>query len=286
MIFNNQFSGGKVIHINYTDNLNLENVDLTSLSLLCSANIDLTIDPDLDSPHISLSCEEHLISSISITHSNEDLCMNMKGSCHSNYPIVLTLKLPALSMINVIGSGDVHGSYIGNKLALNLNGSGDIILEGTVEFVSASIIGSGDIDIQNLQSKHGVLEIAGSGDLKAFCTEKAYAQVKGSGDITIYGNPIHTSKKIAGSGDISFKKTKKNHNKIVNDLPIHDRAIITKPTETTTKQLDIIFTGELFNNKPKSKEQISDIISKDNEENIMSEDSFAIKLAKKLRKML
>ncbi|MCE6771498.1 DUF2807 domain-containing protein, partial [Acinetobacter baumannii] len=51
------------------------------------------------------------------------------------------------------------------------------------------------------------LEVALSGSGNIFCTaiNSAQVQLSGSGNVKVYGNPIHKTQNRTGSGQISFK---------------------------------------------------------------------------------
>lgn len=121
---------------------------------------------------------------------------------------IVAISLPKTPGIQIMGSGDVTLYGLSqSSLDLRVQGSGDITASGTVDHLIADIAGSGDIDVTDLISNTADLRVAGSGDIKAFVKTAVKAQIAGSGDIVIRGNPGSRDHSVVGSGDIKFKKS-------------------------------------------------------------------------------
>ncbi len=104
---------------------------------------------------------------------------------------------------DINGSGDVtveglHGDF----LECRISGSGDFCAGGEVEELEVRVYGSGDVDARDLRTKQATVVIKGSGDARVHADESFDGSVFGSGDISYYGDPEHTSKHVAGSGNI------------------------------------------------------------------------------------
>jgi hypothetical protein len=107
--------------------------------------------------------------------------------------------------LKLSGSGDMIIDLDTNDLETSLAGSGDIILKGKTVNLTSKVAGSGDINSYELVAQNADVAVAGSGDLKVFCTGNLNARVAGSGDIFYKGNPKTKDTKVAGSGDITAK---------------------------------------------------------------------------------
>jgi len=119
---------------------------------------------------------------------------------------VVGITLPEIPAVNIKGSGNI--SLLDLKqvgIELEIEGSGDITASGQVDSLEVSIAGSGDVDASDLIANCGHLSIAGSGDIRAHVSQAVTAQVAGSGDIVVRGNPSQRSNQIAGSGSVKFK---------------------------------------------------------------------------------
>lgn len=142
---------------------------------------------------------------------------------------VVYVTLPDLEALTVSGSGDatVAGTIDGDSLSIKLNGSGDATIKtakaddlklalsgsgdlrinsGSCKNISITINGSGDVDTQSVNCKIGSFSIRGSGDIDARASEEVKANIMGSGDVTVYGEPKRISSRTYGSGDVRTKK--------------------------------------------------------------------------------
>lgn len=105
-------------------------------------------------------------------------------------------------VIRVLSSGDVHvHGFRGEKLRIEIAGSGDVTVEGSVGSLEVQIAGSGDVDAHDLQAKVADVQVMGSGDVRVYAEEKLRARVLGSGDIH-YSGPAEVTKQVLGSGDV------------------------------------------------------------------------------------
>lgn len=161
------------------------------------------------------------------------------------HPIQVMLVLPRLDQVSVRGSGDstVNG-FSGERVEVHLSGSGSLKFNGRYKEVLASLHGSGDMELNGGSSdnvnvtlfgsgdmtvvgasKRFTLDQTGSGDLDGehMAAEEAKADLKGSGgvaltvtksivldlrgsgNVNVYGKPAERSITRNGSGDVSFE---------------------------------------------------------------------------------
>lgn len=153
---------------------------------------------------------ENLVDLLEVTAGNGVLKVNFKKGVNirgGEYRLKVIASSPALSRVEVKGSGDVvlKGIVQGTDLQLNLIGSGDIEGEDLrYTHISASVRGSGDIDLKRLKAINVDAEVKGSGDIDMKgSAQQALLTVRGSGDITAthlkVANVVAT---VDGSGDI------------------------------------------------------------------------------------
>ncbi len=165
---------------------------------------------------------------------------------HHRHPLQAELVLPELERLEITGSGDsqVNG-FSGDKLALRMVGSGNVSFNGRFKDITAGLHGSGDLELNGGNSDKVALNLEGSGQLTAIgaskelktrltgtgaidaqhlttetCTvdfngsgstsvqasAKADVSLRGSGDITVYGNPTQRSVNRSGSGDVTWER--------------------------------------------------------------------------------
>lgn len=175
---------------------------------------------------IEVNAEENILEYIIIESENKMLNIYTKKgfNIQTNEKVLIKVPFESLNKISLVGSGDINSKNVikADNLDLKLTGSGDMNLEIDVKTSEISLAGSGDlfikgkcddlvekvsgsgnIDSFNLLSKNADVAVAGSGDLKVYCTESLKARVAGSGDINYKGNPKTKDTKTAGSGNIS-----------------------------------------------------------------------------------
>jgi len=105
----------------------------------------------------------------------------------------------------VVGSGDIDLSLQADSLSVSIKGSGDMDIKGTTETLDVTIAGSGDFQADELITKQATASISGSsGDVELYVTELLSAIIRGSGDITIKGNPKKVDVQTKGSGRVRY----------------------------------------------------------------------------------
>jgi hypothetical protein len=164
---------------------------------------------------------------------------------HMHRPLRIEMTLPALRELSSQGSGDsIVSGFNGEQLKLDLHGSGDVRFNGNYRSVNASTMGSGDIDLNLIESNDvnltimgsgGIntsgnsksltahlmgsgdlgaekmiadtvnLAVLGSGDSNIYARQVAILDLKGSGDISVHGNPTRREVSRFGSGDVNWE---------------------------------------------------------------------------------
>jgi hypothetical protein len=137
--------------------------------------------------------------------------------------IHVTVPFQDISSVSLVGSGDIDTKDVikSNTFAINLSGSGDIVLEvdaatldtklsgsgdmsisGKAENFEIKLSGSGDFEGGSLMSNNTEAYVSGSGDVTVTAKNSLKARVNGSGDIQYSGNPEKSDTKVSGSGSI------------------------------------------------------------------------------------
>ena len=143
---------------------------------------------------------EHIITDVS----GDRLTVSMKnGSYSTNAPLEVDITLPALTELELIGSGDAQIQGLrGGDLTLVVQGSGDVVATGQVEHLQARISGSGDMALRELRAQTVHAKVHGSGDMEVHAEEKLTASVHGSGEIDYWGDPKERDVDSFGAGDV------------------------------------------------------------------------------------
>jgi hypothetical protein len=206
--------------------------------------IDLTLRYG-PAPSLEVRGEQRLLGNVETVRQGSVLHIGTHGIVlRHNRPLQAILVLPALSSLNVDGSGDssVDG-FSGESIELNLDGSGAVkfngryrkiraglhgsgeleITGGASDSVEAEVVGSGhltllgnskelrarttgsgELDGQHLRAEIVTVKQLGSGSSTVFARQSLAASVSGSGDITVFGSPSQRSVSRTGSGDVTF----------------------------------------------------------------------------------
>jgi mannose-6-phosphate isomerase-like protein (cupin superfamily) len=164
---------------------------------------------------------------------------------HHRQPLQVVLTLPSIEKLNIRGSGDstING-FSGDKIDVQLYGSGNVKFNGRYKDVLASVLGSGDmemnggnsekvevalvgsgqmtvvgqckqfkadqtgsgdLDAEHLAAEVTAVDLRGSGTSVVQATKTADVTLRGSGDVSIVGNPNQRTVSKTGSGDVTFR---------------------------------------------------------------------------------
>ncbi len=150
-------------------------------------------------------------SSLKLNGSGKILAEDMLSSLSSNNTVVgsghLILKgntfVEEMHMI-LQGSGkmDIKGINCGN-LNAELQGSGNIVINGTSSITDMKVHGSGKISAKDLTIKNAKSNVSGSGGIYLNVTDSLKAGINGSGNIRYTGAPGYVDKSISGSGSVT-----------------------------------------------------------------------------------
>jgi hypothetical protein len=117
--------------------------------------------------------------------------------------VVVEASVPELTGIESSGSGDIEAEGIdADAFAVRSDGSADIWLEGTAERLALELDGSGDAELGGLVVRDARVVVDGSGDADVRADERLQVALDGSGDVRYSGDPALT-KHVDGSGDLS-----------------------------------------------------------------------------------
>ena len=145
------------------------------------------------------------------------------GSIESKKDVVYKLAAKTLDHLKVEGSGGIHTEALSTgtlKISLpgsgevrvgrlkaatpgnvNLEGSGNVRLEGESPRLNLTIDGSGTCKANRLKTSAAEVQIDGSGDARVNASETLKVQINGSGEVGYRGDPKLT-REINGSGEI------------------------------------------------------------------------------------
>jgi hypothetical protein len=103
--------------------------------------------------------------------------------------------------LDISGSGNMHFDVNTPSIKSSISGTGDIYLSGETRNSKINIAGSGDYHAENLKSEMVKVEIAGSGNAYLFADSTLDIDIAGVGNVNYKGGASVTQS-IAGSGKI------------------------------------------------------------------------------------
>ena len=104
--------------------------------------------------------------------------------------------------LDLEGSGDLVFDGAVPSVAGNLGGSGELRITGAATSVDLSLDGSGTIDAIGCSATDAVVSLSGSGRVATTASRGARVRLSGSGDVDLYGTATITSLSVSGSGDV------------------------------------------------------------------------------------
>jgi len=190
--------------------------------------------------------EQRSLANIDTVQEGRDLHIGTKGMLlNPRHRLQVELVLPQLQELLVRSSGNTRVSgFNGERMDLQLHGSGDVAFNGRYRKLAAAVHGSGQLNLNTGSSEHVELELMGSGgitaagscklleaqltgsgalDARHLAADKVDFELKGSGsshlfarraadlvlhgngDVTVYGNPDQRNVSRTGTGTVSWE---------------------------------------------------------------------------------
>lgn len=198
-------------------------------------------------PSLTISGEQRLLSNVVTSIDGGTLHIGTQGLMFQRRrPIQVELVLPTIEQLTIRGSGDskING-FSGDKLQVEMHGSGSAICNGRFRNIDAGVFGSGELELNGGNSDKVAVQMMGSGQLTVVGSTKALKSdqtgtgaldaqhlaadsvsvdmtgsgsstvtarqdvtlnLHGSGDVVVYGNPSRRTVTRTGSGEVSFNQ--------------------------------------------------------------------------------
>jgi hypothetical protein len=153
---------------------------------------------------IEVTADDNVIDKVTTEVSGSTLTIGTEGSFSTRVGLRVKVRTPRLLEVSVQGSGNVFAGPINSStFETTLSGSGNVVVEGSAQDVQATVNGSGDINLKGLKATSARALINGSGDIVTNASEKVRGEIRGSGEISYFGNPRSVERSIHGSGSIA-----------------------------------------------------------------------------------
>jgi Putative auto-transporter adhesin, head GIN domain len=173
----------------------------TEIRLEGSANVNVKQG---DSTEVIVKDFPNLLPYLRTTVSGNALVIDFQADTQiSNSVAEVTVTLPKLTGLEILGSGDIGSlnNLTCEDLGILIGGSGNISLAGKGKKLNAKTSGSGNIRTFDFICDDTKALISGSGNMDLNVVKTLDAIISGSGDITYKGNPSVNSQ-VSGSGRI------------------------------------------------------------------------------------
>jgi hypothetical protein len=174
--------------------------DFHSVEIKTGADVNFTRDGDTG---VEISGDDNLLKLIRTDVVGGVLIISSTESYQTKSPLVVSLTGPHLSSIAMHGAGDIKLTDLKeNDLAMELNGSGEVSVSGSVGQFNVLLNGSSDVEAEELVSENANIQILGSGDIEVNAKQSLDVSIIGSGNVKYFGNPEKINRQIIGSGEV------------------------------------------------------------------------------------
>lgn len=133
--------------------------------------------------------------------------MDSKGKRRWKGPSVeVAISMQTLEAIELDGAMDAAFTNLsGSDLDVDINGAGNLEIEGTCGTLKVRLSGAGNIEAEDFKCKNVDIRLSGAGNIEAYATESANVHLAGIGNIDVTGSPKEVSKKKGGFGNIDIR---------------------------------------------------------------------------------
>jgi len=193
---------------------------VTSLVLDSAGDVTVTVGE----PSLVIHAPREVLDRLTSTVKDGVLVLGVKRGISGFLPgdISYDLTVPSLDSIELNGSGDINSDVPGERLGIDLSGSGDldiagidassvtvdisgsgtVSLSGRTDELAASLSGSGEVHADDLDSARVSIDLGGSGDIGVAASDTLDVSISGTGSVRYVGRP-EVTQDISGSGEVS-----------------------------------------------------------------------------------
>lgn len=171
---------------------------------------------------LTVEAEAKVLPRIDIAIAGETLTLSSKQGFKTDKPLRITLTLKALRSLRSEGSGNAMVEHFGGtdieidargsgnirlhdvrpaRLAIRIDGSGNVEATGSGKAVTARIDGTGTIDAAGFVAQSAQVRIEGSGTIRVHADDTLHAEIGGAGNIE-YKGKAKVTQSITGAGSV------------------------------------------------------------------------------------
>ena len=163
---------------------------------------DLVIDCQ-KKKSLKITGDDNLLKHIITEVRGNRLHIYSNASICSKIQLVVKISIQNINEINVSGATDINLTNLDNKhFLLEINGSGDVDLAGKTGTFEAVLSGASELHAKNLKADNVKIEINGASDAYVYASQKLDVEISGAGTLYYSGNPARITQDIAGVGEL------------------------------------------------------------------------------------
>lgn len=205
--------------------------DYTALNVWSGVDVVLT---DEAKGIVRVECDSLLYDAVSISVKGETLMLSMKSMVpqyDGNRSVRIYVPASGVNKLTVSGGSDISSNVkiavpelcvdlSGNanmtteiecgRVVLNVTGSTDISLSGSVDLLEFSASGNSNVACDRLIANQVICTISGSSDASFYASEEIRGRVSGNSSVYYRGGAIMVDMQVSGNADISKSINKNN----------------------------------------------------------------------------
>lgn len=178
----------------------------TFSKIVVEGAVDITIEAG-KKQSVELTSDDEHIDRLTTTVKGDTLVIAMTGRKWRDAEVDVRISMAKLVAFDVEGAVDAHISGVdSDEFSVQIDGAGDIYLNGKCGTADIEVNGAGDIDAEEFRCENVKIVINGAGDAEIYASKSVEAQINGVGDIDVYGDPDKVNPRISGIGDFEIKR--------------------------------------------------------------------------------
>lgn len=153
---------------------------------------------------LKIEAEDNILPFIETKVEDEKITIKTKEKITNLREIRITLTIHTLEELESEGKSTISVKSINSdELDIEMDGEGEIVLEGKADDLDISIDGDGKLFAKDLQSKNAYVTLYGEGKAEVYARKALKAKVKGEGVIDYWGDPEDISIDTAKGGAVN-----------------------------------------------------------------------------------
>ena len=165
-------------------------------------NADISV---ADTASIEVRGDDNLVPLVTTEVKDGRLQIRTTKPVRPKLDLVVHISVPNLSAVSLSGASHarVQGAR-GDKLALDVSGSGAVTASGATREVAVEVSGAGKVDARELQAEAARIEVSGAGEVDVRAAKTLDVEISGAGHVRYQGDPV-IRKDISGAGTLEKK---------------------------------------------------------------------------------